>query len=157
MPRAEKLPVLSECALGLMTCITASLSLLPVRAQRVASTAMIGGLFGLMIPPGVLVYGASEAARSRVLQRVRARVRRRAARALVPAERARREDVEAAERARHVPLSVVGARAAEPRVLEHALRLLPDDRHAVGATRGSTRRRRSTCSACTRTASTAGR
>ena len=40
-----------------MTCITASLSLLPVRAQRVASTAMIGGLFGLMIPPGVLVYG----------------------------------------------------------------------------------------------------
>ena len=57
MPRAEKLPVLSECALGLMTCITASLSLLPVRAQRVASTAMIGGLFGLMIPPGVLVYG----------------------------------------------------------------------------------------------------
>jgi hypothetical protein len=58
LEQPRPLPFLAELSLLTMNAITAALSLLPAAAQRVVSTFMIGGLFGLMIPPGLVVWAA---------------------------------------------------------------------------------------------------
>jgi len=54
--RAPALPVISACTLFIMSSLTCLLSFLPLRIQGVISSFMVGGLFGLMVPPVVMLH-----------------------------------------------------------------------------------------------------
>ena len=51
-------PLLSSMTLFSMSCICCCFSFLPVPLQAVLSSLMIGGLFGLMIPPCILLHAS---------------------------------------------------------------------------------------------------